>query len=143
MIECNLQLTDDWTLKPFSEEDLEKLKTYKPNQVLRVKLWGIKKLRSYRQLKGYWAACKTVAANTEKAGWQTKKHVDFQLRVALRFYDPDLIIALPDGSVAFSYRSISFKNLVHIEACSYFSKAFELMADVLGISVKKLLKERK
>jgi hypothetical protein len=124
---------------PFSQEDLEKFNSYKDNQLLRSQVYGIKKPRSLKQLRGYWAACNTTAENNEAPGWQTKKQVDFQCRVALRFYDPDLIVAKPDGSIAFSYRSISFKNLAHIEACGYFNGAFELMADKLRITVEELL----
>jgi len=140
MIDIALQIQGDYSLHPFSGEDLEKLKEYKPNQVVRGKIIGVRKQRSYRQLKAYWAACQTTASNNESPGWQTKDQVDFQLRVAVRFYDPKLIIALPDGSIAFNYRSISYKNLKHIEACGYFSEAFNLMADKLGCTVEDLIK---
>ena len=139
MIECSLQLKNN-VLYPFSEEDQEKLRGYKENQILKAKVSGVKKPRSYRQLKGYWAACKTTAENNEPPGWQTKEQVDFQCRVALNFYDPDLIIAKPNGTIVFHYRSIAFKNLGHIEANDYFSKSFELMSRKIGVSVKELLK---
>lgn len=140
MIEIALQIKENYSLHPFSVEDLAELKEYKPNQVLKAKLTGCKKQRSYRQLKAYWSACKTVADNNESPGWRTKEQVDFQVRVALRFYDPELIIAKPDGSIAFHYRSIAYKNLKHIEACGYFSAAFEIMAKKLGCTVEELLK---
>lgn len=140
MIEVALQIKDNYSLHPFSVEDLEELKEYKPNQVLKAKITGCKKQRSYRQLKAYWAACKTVSENNESPGWQTKSQVDFQIRVALRFYDPELIIAKPDGSIAFHYRSIAYKNLRHIEACGYFSDAFKIMSAKLSITTDELIK---
>jgi hypothetical protein len=140
MIEIAIQIREDYSLRPFSEEDLDLLKRYKPNQVCKAKISGVTKQRSYRQLKAYWSACKKVADNNESPGWQTKEAVDFQIRVALRFYNPDLIIAKPDGSIAFSYRSIAFKNLRHIEACSFFDRAFEIMANKIDTTVEKLIK---
>jgi len=140
MIEVTLQIRNDYSIKPFSKEDLEKLHAYKPNQVCKAKISGVAKPRSYIQLKAYWSACKKVADNNEAPGWQSKEQVDFQVRVALRFYDPDLIIAKPDGSIAFSYRSIAFKNLKHIEACNYFTNAFEVMAKFLKTTPEKLIK---
>ena len=139
MIEISAQIKGK-ALYPFSKEDLMRLREYKENQVVRVKITGCKKPRSLKQLRGYWAACKTVSENNESPGWQTKEQVDFQIRVALRFYDPELIIAKPDGSIAFHYRSIAYKNLRHIEACDYFSAAFEIMAKKLGCTIKELLK---
>lgn len=140
MIEVALQIQPDYSFHPFSQEDLDETKEYKPNQIVRAKIVGVKKQRSYRQLKAYWAACRTVADNNETPGWQTKEQVDFQIRVALRFYDPDLIIAKPDGKIAFHYRSIAYRNLRHIEACGYFSKAFGIMANKLGCTVEELLR---
>lgn len=139
MKELILQLEDN-VLVPFSIEDQGVLKEFKNNQTLKAKITGAKKARSYLQLKLYWSACKKVADNNESPGWQTKEQVDFQIRVALRFYDPDLIIAGHDGSIAFSYRSIAYKNLAHIEACSFFSDAFEVMARKLDVPVEELLK---
>ena len=140
MIKISLQLDQNYNLKAFSQEDLDDLKTFKPNQVIRAELKGVKKSRSLKQLRQYWVACQTVSDNTERIGWQTKNQVDFQCRVACKFYDPDLIIAMPDGSIAFNYRSISFVNLGHIEACDYFNQAFKVMANCLGITVEELLK---
>lgn len=138
MIEIACQIKDN-ALYPFSEEDQQRLREYKESQVVRVTVKGVRKPRSYQQLRGYWAACQTVSENTEAPGWQTKEQVDFNCRVTLRFYDPDLIVAKPDGSIAFNYRSIAYKNLRHIEACDYFSKAFEIMSAKLGITPDELL----
>ena len=142
MKEVLLQLKDN-VLVPFSIEDQDIIRNFKNNQVLKAKLTGTTKARSYKQLRKYWATCKKTADNTEAPGWKTKEQVDFQCRVALRFYDPDLIIAKPDGSIAFHYRSIAIANLDHIAACGFFDFAFEVMAEHLKISVEELLKNIK
>ena len=125
---------------PFGDDDREKSKEFKLFQIVRNQIYGFKKERSLKQLNTYWRACQIVADNNESPGWQTKEQVDFNLRISLHFYDPDLIVAKPDGSIAFSYRSIAFKNLAHCEACGYFSAAFEIMAEKLGITIEKLIK---
>jgi hypothetical protein len=135
MIEVALQKHGK-TLIPFSEEDMEALKEYRENQVIRAKLYGIEKPRSYAQLKLYWQLCKVVADNSD---WPTKEVVDFNIRVALDFRDPTKIAVRPDGQVQFYYRSIAFVNLKHIEACQFFDRAFEVMAKKLGITVDELL----
>lgn len=139
MIKIALQLQSNWSLHPFSLEDKEALKAYMPNQVLKATIQGVKHPRSYQQLKTYWGCCQVVADNNEKVGWQTKEQVDFQCRVALHFYDPDLVIARPDGSIAFNYRSISFDNLPHIEANNYFDRALQLMADFLKTTIEEMI----
>ena len=126
-------------LVPFSEEDREALREYHHNQVVRVTVKGTRKQRSIRQLRLYWACCQTVADNTDDKQWRNKDSVDFQCRVATHFVDPALIAVRTDGTVQFSYRSISFANLKHIEANHYFTRAFEVMAAKLGVSVEKLV----
>jgi hypothetical protein len=129
------------TLHPYSEEDLEILKEYKTHQILRVKLSGVKKPRSYQQLKLYWSACRTVSENTEDPHWNTQKKVDFQCRVHTHFADPDCVVVKKDGTVAFKYLSIAFNNLPHIMACNYFEQAFTVMAKFLGITVDVLMEQ--
>ncbi len=124
---------------PSSEEDLEISREYKQNQILRCKLYGVEKPRSVEQMNTYWATCQLVSENTENRLWSTKNKVDFQCRVELHFVDPDLVVVKPDGTVIFSYRSIAFVNLGHIEACGYFDRAFEVMAKFLGTTTDKLI----
>lgn len=137
--ELTCQLQQNQQLWPFSEEDLEQLKDYCPNQLLRVSVKGTRKVRSLKQLRKYFVCCKKVADNTEDQKWNTKDKVDFSCRVALHFIDPKVTAVSPDGYVQFKYRSISFKNLKHIEACDYFNRAFEIMAIKIGKTVDELL----
>ena len=129
------------TLHPFGETDYEILREFKPNSILRVKLSGVKKPRSYLQLKLYWSACNLVAENTEDPHWNTKDKVDFQCRVHTHFVDPDCVVVKPDKTVAFKYRSISFANLGHIEACNYFDQAFRVMAKFLMVPVDTFMQQ--
>ena len=134
------QIQSDYTFKPFSQEDLETAKNYKIFQVVKANVSGVKKPRSYQQLKLYFACCKKVAENTSDPNWNTKEKVSFQCKVGLHFVDPSVVAVRPDGMVVFRYRSISFKSLGHMEACNYFDRAFELMAKKIGVSIDELIK---
>lgn len=138
--ELTCQIQQNQQLWPFSEEDLEQLKDYYPNQLLRVSVKGTTKERSLIQLRLYFACCKKTADNTDDPQWNTKEKTDFSCRVALHFVDPKVTAVAPDGTVVFRYRSIAFKNLKHIKACNYFNRAFELQALKIGKTVEELTK---
>ena len=130
------------TLVPFSEEDSEALNDFKDNQIVRLKVTGTRKERSLKQLRTYFAACRLLSENTENGKWNTYKKVDWQLRNRLKFYDMSLTLVI-DGNVQFKVRSISFKNLKHIEACDFFSRAYDLMAKYLDVDVDVFIEEVK
>jgi len=132
MIEVSLQLKDN-TLYPFGEEDKERLKEFKDNQVLRAKLTGAKKPRSIRQLNTYWSACKVVSDNL--AG-MSKEEVDFEVKVKLKHIQSFRVV----GGITFvELGSIAFRNLDHIEACGFFDRAFPVMAKMIGVTEDDLL----
>ena len=120
--------------------DIPFLAEFKLFQHLRSKLYGFKKERSYAQLATYWCAVKTVSDNLENV---SKESIDFKCRVALDFRDPTKVAVRPDGSVQFSYRSISFVNLGHMDACDYFSRSWPVLAKMIGITEDELLKNAK
>lgn len=137
-MEVALQLIDG-ILVPHSITDKEEISELKQYQIVKAKITGVRKPRSYKALKAYWACCKTLAANTENENWDTKEKVDKQLRMRIQFFDLSKTIVC-EGKVIFHCRSISFKNLRHMESCRYFDRAFELMAKFLGVTVEELLK---
>ncbi len=126
-------------LLPYGKESIEIARDYNPNQIIRSKIYGIRKQRSVVQLNLYWSVCGVVAANTEHPQWDTKNKTDFQCRVAADFRDPNVVAVKPDGQVVFQYMSISFPNLGHIEACNYFDRAYDVMGKFLGVSVEELV----
>lgn len=135
MIEIPLQLNQGYkTLSVTSEEDIRALKNYHPNQVLKAKLWGIKKPRSYQQLKLYWACCKTVAENLED---KTKEDIDFEVKIILRHVKAFRVLS--GGTTLIEVDSISFANLPHLEACNFFDRAFPVMAKMIGVTTDELL----
>jgi len=127
------------SLVPNSQEDSEILREFQTNKLLRIKVYGVKKPRSVLQLNMFWACCQTVTDNTQDGQWNTKEKVAFQVKVALNFVDLNKTIVDPKGNVHFHYRSISFKQLPHMEACRFFDRAWEIMAAKIGVTVDKLL----
>ena len=136
MIEIALQLKNK-NLCPFSKEDAEQLKSFKPNQVLRGKISGIRKERSVPQLRLLHACLNTVAENTEDIQWNTPVKVKIQLKHALHFYKSTVV--LPDGSIHFELDSFAFANLSHIDANKVFDRSFPILASKIGISTEELL----
>lgn len=137
-MEIAMQLMDG-IFYPHSEKDKEEVSELKQNQIVKAKIAGVRKPRSYKQLKAYWACCKTVSDNTENEHWNTRDKVDLQLRMKIQFFDLTKTIVF-ENKVVFYPRSINFKNLRHMESCRYFDRAFEIMAKFLNVSVEDLLK---
>ena len=126
---------------PGDSESESKLKNFRINEPLAGELSGSRNPRSLKQLNTYWAACKFFA-ETYGGEYRNKEIVDWRLRNALQFFDHDYTY-VKEGVVQFKVRSISFKNLPHIEACGYFDRAFEIMAGALGVTAKAFIEEVK
>ena len=141
MKEISAQLING-SFVPYSEVDKDIAKEYKPNQIVKLKIKGVQKPRSVKQLGTYFACCRLLSENTEDPKWNTYQKVDYQLRNRLQFYDHSMTLVI-EGNVQFKVRSISFKNLKHIEACNYFDRAFDMMAKFLGVDVETLIQEVK
>ena len=65
------------------------------------------------------------------------------LKVALNYIDPDSAVVSPSGQVILNYRSFSYEDLGHMEACKLFDRALEYMAGVLRVDVEDLVKMAK
>lgn len=126
-------------LEPYTVTDQDTLAEFKPNQIVRVQCFGTQKERSYPQLKLFWKACATVARNTDDPHWNTSEKVAFQCKIATKLYDTSKTIVDSGGRVHLSWRSISFKEMRHLEACKFFDMAFMVMASKLGITTEELL----
>ena len=115
---------------PFGDESVEKSKEFKVFQLLRSVFYGIKKPRSVIQLNRFFGICSVIAENTEDKNFNTKEKVAEQIKIALRFIRDDLIMVKPNGDVHIPYRSISFKELPHMEACRFFERADDVFDDI-------------
>ena len=140
MITIPIQIRQDYSMVPATAEAMESLRNYHPNQIVQAKVSGIQKERSVRQLGLFFACCRTVVANTEDPNWDNEYKVLNQVKVSLQFVDLNKSIVDEKGRFHPHYRSISFKNLRHLEACKFFDRAWPILAGKIGVSVDELLR---
>jgi len=136
MKELHMQLKD-WKLNPFSQEDLEILKHFLPNQVVKVKLFGTTKERSLKQNKRVHAMFRDVSKNTDDLQWNTPEKVKRQVKIKMQFVDMDRT-AVSNGIVYVSYRSFAFDKMEQPEANRVYNDAKLICADFLGVDPEVL-----
>lgn len=127
---------------PHSEDDVEKWANYKDNQIVKAKVQGFQKQRSIAQLGLMMACIKEVVKNTEQENWSSKDRAKLSLKALLNFVDSSASVVI-DNKVIIKYRSFSFDNLKHMEACNLFDRAFPLLAGVIGKTAEELIYEAK
>ena len=96
--------------------------------------------RSVQQIKTYYRLCQLVVDNTENPDFNTKNKVDLQLRVKLGWCNEPFVI---NNRVQFNPKSISFKEMRHLEACRYFERAFETISKFLDVPLEELIDRTK
>ena len=138
MIEVALQWSGN-NFYPLDDEDYEKSKEFKTNQIVKAKISGVKKPRSYLQLKMFHGVLRTCANNARHPNWNTVDKAKFSLKVALHYVDEGVTAVDRHGTVHFSYRSFGYADLPHMEACNVFERSWPILAKVLGVTVDKLL----
>lgn len=129
-----------------SLDDLEIVKSeFKQNEPVRIQMYhvGAQKARSLPQLNTLMACIGLFAENAREPMYNTKEKAKFAIKVALDFRHPDRVAVRPDMTVVFEYRSFSFKDLKHMEACNIFERAYDFMAKELGITVEELVANAK
>lgn len=129
---------------PSSDEDLDTIAgEYKNNQLVRCQTYAVSKAMepSVRQNNLLHACFELVADNSPDPKLKTKAGVKFATKVALDYRHEDRIAVRPDGTIQFEYRSFSFKELKNMERLNIFDRAFDFLADIMGITVEQLITE--
>jgi len=127
---------------PFGDEDKEKAKSFKPNQVVRTQVYGFKKERSLIQLHLYWAACGVVAELvSDHENIFDKDDVDFEVKIRVAKKKPALIrrFKVVSGMTYMEPISTSFKNMEHLRACKFYDLAMLEMSKMCKMSVEDLV----
>jgi len=122
-------------LLPFSQEDVEELKNYYFNQVLKNRITGKLKERSLVQLRLYWGACRYLAKQlSDHNNLLSADDIDFDIKTRITKDNPSMIkqFKVISGITYIQPISIALPNMKHLEACKYFDKAFPLMGDMIG-----------
>lgn len=131
MIEVALQLTQDRrTLIPCTPEDMEKLKAYIPNQVLRAKITGNKRPRSVEQHRWIFGIFQIVASNSGDDGWNTVDKVKRNVKMMMQFFSERFVVG---DQVYFELKSFAFDQMPQEEANQVYEKAKEICAWKLGV----------
>ena len=126
-------------LYPVSKEDLESIKGYKPNQILRCRISGAKKPRSVLQNKWIHAIFRLVAQNTEDPDWNTPEKVKRNVKMSMKFFKDDVVVH--NNKVYFELRSFAFDKMEQNEANIKYEEAKNICARFLGVDPAKLESE--
>lgn len=129
---------------PYGEEAVDDTKSFKVFQIVRAVVYGIQKPRSVKQLKRFFGKCRRLAENIDDNSWNTAEKVKEQIKVGLEFFDYSKQIIKPNGEIHTPYRSISFTELKHLDACKFFERAddlFDRWCMDRGIDPKELERE--
>lgn len=131
-----------WYFLAYGDEAQEKSKTYTLYQILKNKIWGIKKPRSVKQLNTYWACCNLAAEMlSDHENILSKDDVDFDVKTRVAKDNPAMIkrFKIISGITYIEPISVAFANLKHLEACKYFDKAFPVMSKMVNLDSEELI----
>ena len=124
------------SLHPFSQEDLNKIKSYHENQPIKARLTGSRKARSLQQNKWIHAIFRIVADNIEDDEWNTPEKAKRSTKLAMKFFKDDVVV---DGNkVYFELRSFAFDRMDQDEADIKYNEAKVICAKKIGVSPESL-----
>lgn len=113
------------------QDDVSELRHNEPVEITIKRLSAVKQ-RSVIQFGLLMKACEVVSNNTEDPSWDTKEKVKIQIKEKADYKDYSKAVTLHNGFTYIPYRSFSFSDLKHFEACKVFQIGFEYMASFLG-----------
>ena len=131
MKETFLQLDHNYRLLPASREDLEVLRHFKPNQILRAKLTGTRKSRSVRQNAWLHSMFRIVADNTDDPDWNTPAKVKRKVKMAMKFFKDDVVVS--GNKVYFELDSFAFDKMDQQTANVKYEEAKLICSQFLGV----------
>lgn len=136
-----LQMRPGYLLAPATPGDLEALKGFMPNQILKAKLAGTLKSRSVEQNGWMHKVFQIVAENTDDPAWNTLEKVKRNVKLAMKFFSDDVTVI--DNKVFFELKSFAFHKMSQVEANKVFNEALEICSIKSGISIEKLTEQCK
>ena len=137
MIIADMQVKQDYSLAPFSQEAKDLIRSYRPNQIVKAKISGIRKEASVPQFRMFHACMRTIADNTSDSQWNDLVKVKVQLKHLLNFFKSTVV--LPDGSIHFELDSFAFSNYSKVFKEKIIERSLPILAKKIGITVDELL----
>jgi len=121
---------------PYSQEDQNKLKAFKLNQILRLQAFGTRKKRSIQQNKYIHAIFRHVVDNARDPEWSTPEKVKRNVKMAMKFFKDDVVVS--GNKVWFELRSFAFNEMEAQEADKVYNEAKNICAGYLGVPPETL-----
>ena len=97
--------------------------------------------RSIEQNNLYWACLQLLVENRGDISYSTKEKAHTQVRWGCKYIDMESVTHFPDGKLYFELDSVSFSKANQKKVNEYYNRAFDFMAEALGITVEELIME--
>jgi len=98
-----------------------------------------KRKRSHEQLALYKVGCRFIASISNNKHFNTQKKVDSQCKLHCHLIEDSFSYKEKNGDikVQFMLGSVSYAKLPHLEACGYFSDAFDYQTEIYNLIQKR------
>ncbi|MAH51430.1 hypothetical protein CMI37_36780 [Candidatus Pacearchaeota archaeon] len=116
---------------PFSEEDRKAGLAFPENRMLRAKITGAKKERSYRELCCYFGSCQYIADLNLDDNKNTQDKVDHLTRLKCGFVEDTVFD--DQGLLHWITKSLSYENCDSPDAHSFIKDALEKHAELVDM----------
>ena len=132
MVKLPLQLQPGHKLlSVVSQEGMEALKAFGPNQILSASLKGHRRPRAVLQNRWVHAMFRFVADNANDEDWNTPEKVKRNVKMAMKFFKDEVVVT--GNKVFFELRSFAFAKMDQAEADRKFNEAKSICAWKLGV----------
>lgn len=140
-MKINIVKTDNNCFVPADEDSEKKFNRIGAGEIFNVDIRKVEK-RSLEQNNLFWKCCTIVAENTEDRNWNTKRKVCDQCLIDQKLIEYWTQYNNPKTNkimLNLKLKSVSFENMEHLDACDFFTKAFDYMASKIGITSDELI----
>ena len=144
-VEIMAKIVGTGWFKAASDEDMQKASAYKHDSLVKIKISGIRKARSYKELCCYKGSCKYIANMDFNENMDTPEKVDLITKIRCGFVE-SVIQDSKLNQTHFLVKSLSYENCDQPEGHNFIADALEKHSELVGISTKEyvqLLNEQK
>ena len=119
--------------KAATEEDMLKASQFKHDSLVKIKISGAKKIRSYRELSCYKGSCKYIANMAFNDNMDTPEKVDHLTKIRCGFIE-SVIHDSKMNQTHFIVKSLAYSNCDHPESHKFIADALEKHSELIGIT---------
>lgn len=129
------KVIDGIKLIPASVEDGNVLKNYHLKQIVKVEITGIKKPRSYQQLKKYHGMKRFCLKNSQTVEFQDEAAVDYYIKHKVQYFVGSVMI---NGNLHMIVGSISYSNMEQFIMNGFMDKAIKEFGILVGMTPEEM-----